>query len=115
MCDTTQRDINRKNPFFEPYNTPHDTVPFDRIALDDYEEAFMEGIRRDDEEIEKTVNNPEVVEEHKQQPFARKLAPDDEECLLPCVAGREGEVPLGREIPKRHCWRLPHLHTRTAN
>ena len=59
MCDTTQRDINRKNPFFEPYNTPHDTVPFDRIALDDYEEAFMEGIRRDDEEIEKTVNNPE--------------------------------------------------------
>ena len=55
MCDTTQRDINRKNPFFEPYNTPHDTVPFDRIALDDYEEAFMEGIRRDDEEIEKTV------------------------------------------------------------
>ena len=59
MCDTTQRDINRKNPFFEPYNTPHDTVPFDRIAFDDYEEAFMEGIRRDDEEIEKTVNNPE--------------------------------------------------------
>lgn len=59
MCDTTQRDINRKNPFFEPDNTPHDTVPFDRIALDDYEEAFMEGIRRDDEEIEKTVNNPE--------------------------------------------------------
>ncbi len=59
MCDTTQRDINRKNPFFEPYNTPHDTVPFDRIALDDYEEAFMEGIRRDDEEIEKTVNNLE--------------------------------------------------------
>lgn len=59
MCDKTQRDINRKNPFFEPYNTPHDTVPFDRIALDDYEEAFMEGIRRDDEEIEKTVNNPE--------------------------------------------------------
>ena len=59
MCDTTQRDINRKNPFFEPYNTPHNTVPFDRIAFDDYEEAFMEGIRRDDEEIEKTVNNPE--------------------------------------------------------
>ena len=59
MCDTAQRDINRKNPFFEPYNTPHDTVPFDRIALDDYEEAFMEGIRRDDEEIEKIVNNPE--------------------------------------------------------
>ena len=49
----------RKNPFFEPYNTPHDTVPFDKIKLEDFEEAFMEGIRRDDEQIEKTVNNPD--------------------------------------------------------
>ena len=48
-----------KNPFFEPYNTPHDTVPFDRIRLEDYEEAFLEGIRRDNEQIEKTINNPE--------------------------------------------------------
>ena len=48
-----------KNPFFEPYNTPHDTAPFDRIRLEDYEEAFMEGIRRDNEQIEKTINNPE--------------------------------------------------------
>lgn len=49
----------RKNPFFEPYDTPHDTAPFDRIRLEDYEEAFMEGIRRDNEQIEKTINNPE--------------------------------------------------------
>ena len=49
----------RKNPFFEEYHTPHDTVPFDRIRMEDYEEAFMEGIRRDDEQIEKTINNPE--------------------------------------------------------
>ena len=49
----------RRNPFFEPYNTPHDTAPFDRIRLEDYEEAFMEGIRRDNEQIEKTINNPE--------------------------------------------------------
>ena len=49
----------RKNPFFEPYGTPHDTVPFDRIRLEDIEEAFMEGIRRDNEQIEKTINNPE--------------------------------------------------------
>ena len=50
---------DRKNPFFEPYNTPHDTVPFDRIRMEDYEEAFMEGIRRDNEQIEKIINNPE--------------------------------------------------------
>ena len=49
----------RKNPFFEPYNTPHDTVPFDKIKLEDFEEAFMEGIRRDNEQIEKTINNPD--------------------------------------------------------
>jgi len=49
----------RVNPFFEPYGTPHDTVPFDRIRLEDYEEAFMEGIRRDNEQIEKTISNPE--------------------------------------------------------
>jgi peptidyl-dipeptidase Dcp len=49
----------RKNPFFEPYGTPHDTVPFTSIQLEDYEEAFMEGIRRDEEYLEKTINNPE--------------------------------------------------------
>ena len=50
---------DNKNPFFEPYGTPHDTVPFDRIKLEHFEEAFIEGIRRDNEQIEKTINNPE--------------------------------------------------------
>ena len=49
----------RLNPFFEKYNTPHDTAPFNRIRLEDYEEAFMEGIRRDNDQIDKIVNNPE--------------------------------------------------------
>lgn len=48
----------RKNPFLEPYGTLHDVVPFDRISPSDYEEAFMEGIRRDDEAIEKLVSDP---------------------------------------------------------
>ena len=43
----------------EPYGTPHNTVPFDKIEFDDFEPAFMEGIRRDDEETEKIINNPE--------------------------------------------------------
>ena len=47
------------NPFFESYGTPHDTVPFDRSRLEHFEEAFMEGIRRDNEQIEKTISNPE--------------------------------------------------------
>lgn len=48
----------RINPFMAPYDTPHDTVPFDKIRFEDYEPAFMEGIRRDDEEIELIVNDP---------------------------------------------------------
>lgn len=47
------------NPFFIPYDTPHDTVPFDRIRIEHFEEAFMEGIRRDNEQMAKTINNPE--------------------------------------------------------
>ncbi len=49
----------RQNPFFQSYGTPHDTAPFDRISIEDYEEAMLEGIRRDDEQIEKIINNPE--------------------------------------------------------
>ena len=52
-------DNRRVNPFFEKYNTPHEVAPFDRIRLEDYEEAFMEGIRRDEEQIDKIINNPE--------------------------------------------------------
>ena len=59
MLENNAAQTERKNPFFEPYNTPHDTVPFNRIEIGDYEEAFIEGIRRDDEEIEKLVNDPE--------------------------------------------------------
>ena len=49
----------RVNPFFEKYNTPHNTVPFDCIRLEDFEEAMMEGIRRDNEQIDRLVNNPD--------------------------------------------------------
>ncbi len=56
MSENTEK---RQNPFFVPYDTPHDTVPFDKIRLEDFEEAFMEGIRRDNEQIEKTINNPQ--------------------------------------------------------
>ncbi|MBQ2951274.1 MAG: M3 family metallopeptidase [Prevotella sp.] len=59
MNEREQETTVRKNPFFEPYNTLHDVVPFDKIRLEDYEEAFMEGIRRDNEQIEKTINDPD--------------------------------------------------------
>ena len=49
----------RINQFFEEYGTPHNTIPFHKIRLEDYEEALMEGIRRDDEEIQLITGNPD--------------------------------------------------------
>ena len=59
MSNNTEEKRQRRNPFLEPYGTPHDTVPFGDIHMEDFEEAFMEGIRRDNELIDKTVNNTE--------------------------------------------------------
>lgn len=69
--------MKHENPFFKPYNTPHDTIPFDKITLKDYEEAILEGIKRDNEELEEIINNPEkptfentiVVEHTKEKDF----------------------------------------------
>ncbi len=48
------------NPLFQyPYATPHNTAPFGKISLADFEEAMLEGIRRDDEQIDRIVNNPD--------------------------------------------------------
>lgn len=57
MSEKIREQENHKNPFFEIYNTPHETVPFDKIRIEDYEEAVMEGIRRDDEQIQKVVDD----------------------------------------------------------
>lgn len=51
--------MERINPFFKKYDTPHKTPPFNEIVYEDYEEAFMEGMRRDKEMFEKIVTNPE--------------------------------------------------------
>ena len=49
---------NKSNPLMMPYGTPHDTVPFGKISIADFEEAMLEGIRRDDEQIEKICHDP---------------------------------------------------------
>lgn len=51
---------NTSNPFLEAeWDTPHATIPFDRITLNDYEPALKEGIRQHDVEIDAIVNNSE--------------------------------------------------------
>ena len=48
----------RANPFFGEYKTPHGTVPFNDIRIEDYEEAIVEGIRREDEYIRRVTGDP---------------------------------------------------------
>lgn len=59
MKESMTEKAKRQNIFFETYHTLHHTFPFDKLRFEDYEEAFMEGIRRDNEIIEKTINDPE--------------------------------------------------------
>lgn len=48
------------NPFYNKnYNTPHNTAPFQKILLEDYEPAMMEGIRQDEAFIQSIIDNPE--------------------------------------------------------
>lgn len=72
MIDNITGEKERINPFFLPYDTPHYTVPFNHITLADYEEAMMEGIRREDEQIEKIINNPD------EPTFENTIIPEDE-------------------------------------
>ena len=72
MIDNITGEKERINPFFLSYDTPHYTVPFNRITLADYEEAMMEGIRREDEQIEKIINNPD------EPTFENTIIPEDE-------------------------------------
>lgn len=47
-----------KNPFLEPYTTPHETAPFHLIRVEHYEPAILEGIKRQNEEIGAITGNP---------------------------------------------------------
>ncbi len=52
MISCTQKE----NPFFEAYQTPHGTVPFDKIKLEHYEPAFQKAIEENQQEINAIVN-----------------------------------------------------------
>ena len=51
--------MDNKNPFYSEYTTPHQTVPFDKIKLEHYEPAIMEGIKQHAAEVEAIITNPE--------------------------------------------------------
>ena len=55
---TEDNKIQTQNPLMMPYGTPHDTAPFGKITIADFEEAMLEGIRRDDESIQEIIDDP---------------------------------------------------------
>ncbi|KAA6318043.1 Peptidyl-dipeptidase dcp, partial [termite gut metagenome] len=48
-----------QNPFFEKYDTPHQTVPFDKIKTEHYKPAITEGMRMHTAEIDAITDNPD--------------------------------------------------------
>lgn len=59
MATQDNKNSIANNPFFNDYSTPHNTVPFHLIKLEHYVEAFMEGMKREKEELDKIINNEE--------------------------------------------------------
>ena len=58
---TENKTKERGNPFFDfPYATPHGTAPFNDIRQEDYEPAFMEGIRQDEALTDSIADNPDT-------------------------------------------------------
>ena len=50
---------SKSNPFFETYNTPHGTVPFDKIKNEHFKPAILEGIKQQAAEIDAITSNSE--------------------------------------------------------
>lgn len=49
-----------ENPFLLPFNTPHQTVPFNKIKTEHYKPAFLEGMKQQNAEIEAIINNSQT-------------------------------------------------------
>ena len=46
------------NPFFKPFTGPFATIPFEKIKAEHYIPAIKEGIRLEQEEVQKIADNP---------------------------------------------------------
>lgn len=48
------------NPFFaKKYNTPHETLPFDKVKIEHFMPAFDKGFAQQEKEVKKITSNPE--------------------------------------------------------
>ena len=52
-----QKKQANQNPFFEKYNTPYNVPIFDKIKVEHFKPAFLEGIKQQEKEIDVIANN----------------------------------------------------------
>ena len=68
--------MNATNPFAEPnYGTPYNTVPFDRIRLEDYESAMTEGMKQEEDAIRN------ILAETGEPTFENVILPETDQLL----------------------------------
>lgn len=63
------------NVFLEKYKTEWEVVPFDQIRFEDYEEAMLEGMKREKADLERMLDNPDTPT------FANTIDTDDDKTL----------------------------------
>ncbi len=57
-CKNDKQDEKQsENPFFQTWETPHGTPPFDKIKTEHFMPAFKEAMKREEAEIEAIVDN----------------------------------------------------------
>lgn len=52
--------VKNDNPFFNEYETPFQTPPFDLIKISHYVPAYMEGMKQEQAEVDAIINNTET-------------------------------------------------------
>ena len=87
LCFISSMMQAQQNPFFEPFDTPHGTVPFDKIKLEHFAPAIREGISRQNREIDAITRNPEAPT------FRNTIVPFEKSgALLDCVSNVFGNL-----------------------
>ena len=68
--------MNTQNPFLATqYNTPYETVPFELIKMEHYEPAMLEGMRQENEAIQK------ITEDDSEPTFENVILPQTDKLL----------------------------------
>ena len=75
-----QENRETQNPFLQEWNTPHGTIPFDKIHVDDFEPALKIALDKAYDEIERITSNPDAPTFEN---TIEALAKPNELCLLP--------------------------------